>query len=602
MSPTRARRPRAPALSRSAGPEGVGKSPLRDYAFIADGERGALIGPSGDIAWMCFPTWSDSALFAGLLGSGGVFRVTPADSFVTGGYYEERSLIWHSRFVTHHGIFESRDALSYPGSADRAILLRRLSAQHGSGDMVVEFAPANDYGRRVFAGWQRENHTFIADDGRMTIRLTVPPAAEWVRHSPRANGLTFGLKVTRGEHLDFVAEFIKGTGIAHNPPDPSQCWQASEGAWRAAVPECTNVIASPDVARSIAVLRSMTDGHGGTIAAATTSLPEREDSDRNFDYRFCWIRDVCYVGQAGATIPGAEILLDDAVRWVGDRLRSDKDHTSPAYLGNGEPIYPPAKLDVPGYPGGTDVVGNRVREQFQLDIFGEALLLFARASCRDRLDAEGWRAASIALEAIENRWDEPEAGIWELEPKRWTHSRLICVAGLRAIADAHAPRKWSTRSLTLADHLLDETARSSLHPSGRWQRAPDDERPDASLLLAEIRGALPASDSRSVATRKAISSELAKDHYLYRYRNPGRELGEDEGVFLICNFWMALAALGAGAPIEAAHWFERGRAAMSTTGLFSEEFDAGEHQLRGNLPQAFVHAMLIEAATALGPC
>src|SRR5579863_5978511 len=111
MSPTRARRPRAPALSRSAGPEGVGKSPLRDYAFIADGCRGALIGPSGDIAWMCFPTWSDPAVFAGLLDSGGVWRVAPSDSFVTGGYYEEGTLVWHSRFVTHYGIFESRDGL-----------------------------------------------------------------------------------------------------------------------------------------------------------------------------------------------------------------------------------------------------------------------------------------------------------------------------------------------------------------------------------------------------------------------------------------------------------------------------------------------------------
>ena len=156
--------------------------------------------------------------------------------------------------------------------------------------------------------------------------------------------------------------------------------------------------------------------------------------------------------------------------------------------------------------------------------------------------------------------------------------------------------------LMLADHILDGINASSLHPSGRWQRAPDDDRPDAALLLAEVRGALRPSDPRSVATRNAISTELAKDHYLYRYCNPGHRLGEDEGAFLICNFWMTLASLGAGAPTDAAHWFERGRAAMSTTGLFSEEFDAGEHQLRGNLPQAFVHATFIEAAAAQGPC
>src|SRR3984957_14883701 len=113
-------------------------SPLRDYAFVADGNRGALIGPSGDIAWMCFPGWSDPAVFAGLLDSGGAFRIVPDDRFVTGGYYEPGSLIWHSRWVTHHGIFESRDAFAYPGSPDRAIVLRRISALDGGGDIMVE--------------------------------------------------------------------------------------------------------------------------------------------------------------------------------------------------------------------------------------------------------------------------------------------------------------------------------------------------------------------------------------------------------------------------------------------------------------------------------
>jgi alpha,alpha-trehalase len=578
------------------------RSPLRDYAFIADGRRGALIGPSGDVAWMCFPAWSDEAVFAGLLDSGGVYRVAPAECFVTGGYYEPRSLIWRSRFVTHNGIFESRDALVYPGSGERAILLRRVFAVDGAGEMIVEFAPANDYGRRAVSGWRHQGNTFIARDEGLSVRFHAPSDAKVTRHSSREKGLEFHLKVVPGEHHDFVAEFVCGLP-PREPPDPDECWRLTEAAWRAAVPDCAHVIAGTDVARSLAVLRGMTDSDGATVAAATTSLPERNDADRNYDYRFCWIRDICYVGQAGAAIAGAEAVLDDAVRFVGGRLRAEKDHTAPAYLGNGDPIYPPAKLDLPGYPGGNDVVvGNRVREQFQLDLFGESLLLFARAASCDRLDAEGWRAASIALDAIERRWDDPEAGIWELEPKRWTHSRLVCVAGLRAISQAGAPKEWGARALTLADHLLDRTNATSLHPTGRWQRAPDDERPDASLLLAEIRGALSSSDPRSEATRSSISSELSKDHYLYRYRNPSHELGEDEGALLICNFWMALATLGSGAHIEAARWFERGRSAMSTTGLFSEEFDVGEHQLRGNLPQAFIHAMFIEAAAAQGRC
>ncbi len=342
----------------------------------------------------------------------------------------------------------------------------------------------------------------------------------------------------------------------------------------------------------------MTDQHGATVAAATTSLPERDGGDRSYDYRFCWIRDTCYVGHAGSVLVGGETMLDDAVRWVRDRLLDDKEHTLPAYFANGDPVFMPEHLGLPGYPGGTDVIGNRVREQFQLDLFGEALLLFARAAGCDRLDGTGWKAANIALEAIEHRWNEPEAGIWELEPQRWTHSRLICVAGLRAMASAGAPGEWAARALGLADHLLDRTNTTSLHSSGRWKRAPDDDRPDASLLLSEIRGALSPSDPRSMLTRSSIAEELGMEHYLYRYREPGHDLGDDEGAFLICNFWMSLAQLGAGEPVEAARWFERGRSAMSTSGLFSEEFDVAARHLQGNLPQAFVHAMLVEAAAA----
>jgi alpha,alpha-trehalase len=575
-------------------------SSLRDYAFIADGNRGALIGPTGDIAWMCFPGWSDPAVFAGLLDSGGVFRIAPEGRYVTGGYYEPDSLIWHSRWVTHQGIFESRDALVYPGAAERAVVLRRITAVDGGGDMIVEFAPASDYGRHPLSRWRRDGDVFVTRAGSLTVRLQVPPNVEVTRQSTGAHGIELHLKVVPGEQHDVVAEFVATPDLEDELPDAERCWRETEAAWRAAVPDCTGLIAAPDVSRSVAVLRAMTDSYGGTVAAATTSLPERDDADRNYDYRFCWVRDSCYVGQAGAALPGGEAILDDSVRWVAERLRADKDHTTPAYLGNGEPVFPPATLGLPGYPGGTDVVGNRVREQFQLDLFGESLLLFARAASLDRLDADGWRAAEIAIDVIEKRWDEPESGIWEIAPQRWTESRLICVAGLRAIASPNAPGNWSARALAMADHILDHTNQTSLHPSGRWQRAPDDERPDAALLLAEIRGALPASDARSMHTRTAIVDELGRDHYLYRYRGVDAALADDEGAFLLCSFWMSLAMLNAGEREESIRWFERARSAMSTAGLFTEEFDTAEHQLRGNLPQAFVHAMLIEAAVAQG--
>jgi GH15 family glucan-1,4-alpha-glucosidase len=285
---------------------------------------------------------------------------------------------------------------------------------------------------------------------------------------------------------------------------------------------------------------------------------------------------------------------------VSSRLLVDGEHTKPAYCVDGTPVPEPQRLGVPGYPGGSDVIGNQVGSQFQLDIFGEALLLLAKAASKDRLDGNGWKAAQIAIQAIEHRSDDKEAGIWEIEPNLWTHSRLICVAGLRAIAEHGASQSWKNTALTLADALVGVADRTSLHPSGRWQRAPDDPRVDASLLLSEVRGAVSSSDPRSVATRLAVLDDLCDDDYLYRYAEPGQTLGENEGAFLICNFWMALACLQSGDIPDSAQWFERTRASCSTSGLFSEEYDVAQRQLRGNLPQAFVHALLIECSGRLG--
>jgi GH15 family glucan-1,4-alpha-glucosidase len=356
------------------------------------------------------------------------------------------------------------------------------------------------------------------------------------------------------------------------------------------------VIAFTDVRRSFAILRGLTGPEGGTVAAVTTSLPERSEAGRNYDYRYCWMRDICYIGHAGAAVAGGEAVLDGAVRWVTARLLADGSGTSPAYRPDGKPIPDEEPLGLPGYPGGFDVAGNRVRSQFQLDVFGEALLVLANAAAHDRLDADAARAAELAIAAVDRCWQMPDNGIWETEPAVWTHSRLICVAGLRAIAGAGVPGRWTAKALTLADHILSETDRTSLHPTGRWLRSPEDDRMDASLLLAEIRGALTPDDPRSTATRTAILEDLAEGGYLYRNRHPGQALGDAEGAFLICNFWMAMAYARAGDPLSAARWFERERAASGSPGIFSEEFDVHQRQLRGNFPQAFVHALLIESA------
>jgi GH15 family glucan-1,4-alpha-glucosidase len=347
------------------------------------------------------------------------------------------------------------------------------------------------------------------------------------------------------------------------------------------------------------VLTGLTTSTGGTVAAATTSLPERADTGRNYDYRFVWIRDQSYIGLAAAAAH-ADSLLDTSVSFVRDRLLEDGARLMPAYTAAGGRVPDERSLDLPGYPGGVDVIGNHVNKQFQLDVFGEALLLFAAADRAGRLDEMGWRAATEAAEAIERRWNEQDAGIWELSPRAWTHSRLQCVAGLRQMSARNPGHELAGRWITLADRIIADTTAHALHKSGRWRRAPDDDRIDAALLLPGIRGAVRVEDPRTVATVAAVEQDLTRDGYVYRFRQDQRPLGDAEGAFLLCGFLLALAKWMQGDRVAAVRWFDRNRTACGPPALLSEEYDVDQRQLRGNLPQAFVHALLLETAAVIG--
>jgi alpha,alpha-trehalase len=385
--------------------------------------------------------------------------------------------------------------------------------------------------------------------------------------------------------------------LSEGVPDSAELWRATEAAWDLEVPAISTTIADRDARHAYAVLRGLTSSHGGMVAAATMSLPERARQGRNYDYRYAWIRDQCYAGQAVASagLPG---LLDDAVRFVSDRLFADGPQLKPAYTVDGGPVPDERALDLAGYPGGADKVGNRANKQFQLDAPGEALLLFAAAARLDRLDSGRWGAVQAAARMIEQRVGDPDAGIWELEPRMWTHSRLTCVAGLRAVA-RYAPTAEAGAWSVLADKIMADTGAGCLHPSGRWQRARDDERVDAALLLPPIRGGVGAADPRTTSTLDAVLHELGREGYLYRFRPDLRPLGQAEGAFLLCGFTAALALHQQGREVESNRWFERNRAACGTPGLLAEEYDVAQRQLRGNLPQAFVHALLLETAHRL---
>jgi hypothetical protein len=570
---------------------------LRDYALIADGERGALVGPRGDIVWMCIPRWDSDAVFAHLIGGEGVYAVTPVEDFVWGGYYEDGSLVWRSRWVTPSGVTECHEALAYPAASDRVVVLRRVVARRGPTQVAVVLDPRAGFGQHALRSARRDDHgVWTARVGELYLRWSGEVSGAKVSRAGRHSRLELTLTLAPGEERDLVLE-LSAEPMRDDLPDAGRQWHGTRDGWAQVIPPLLGTVAPRDARHSLVVLRGLTAATGGMVAAATTSLPERAEQGRNYDYRYAWIRDQSYAGQAAAAA-GAWPVLDDAVRFVGERLLADGPQLAPAYTIDGSQVPDQRRLDLPGYPGGFDLVGNWVNRQFQLDSLGEALLLLGAAADRDRLDSEGWQAAGIAADAIEKRWQEDDAGIWEIDSQAWTHSRLACVAGLRAAARCGAQPQASDW-LALADGILAETATRAVHPSGRWQRSTDDTGLDAALLLPPIRGAVAADDPRTQETLRAYLDELTEDGYAYRFRHDERALGQAEGAFLLCGFFVALALQQQGRELEAARWFERNRAACGSPGLYSEEYDVTERQLRGNLPQAFVHALLLESATRL---
>ena len=569
---------------------------LRDYALLADGERGALIGPQGDLAWLCVPRWDCDAVFSTLIGGAGCYALTPIGRYTWGGYYCPRSLIWNSRWVTKDGVVESCEAFALPADPHVVTILRRIRAPDGP----TRINAVLDVRARFGAQSMRDTHRrsdgcWTGHSGSIWFRWSGAPRA----HRGGAGPLTAELVLRPGQVLDLVLE-LSDVPFEGQVPDPDKCWSATEALWALAVPDLGEVLGPRDAEMAMAVLSGLTSAQGGMAAAATMSLPERARANRNYDYRYAWIRDQCYAGQAVAA-HGHFPLLDSAVSFVSARLLADGPELKPAYTVNGEAVPGERTLShLAGYPGGADKVGNWVNQQFQLDAFGEALELLAVASSLDRLDADHWDAVETAVAAIERRWGEPDAGIWELDNQRWAHSRLTCVAGLRAIAK-HAPSSQSGQWSGLADAILADVSADCLHADGRWQRAPEDTRIDAALLIPGIRHAVPTSDPRTVATVHAVAAELLRDDYVYRFAHDARPLGEAEGAFLLCGFLLALALEQQGEHLTARALFERNRSASGTPGLLAEEFDITQRQLRGNVPQAFVHALLLECSAALRP-
>ncbi|MDD5247799.1 MAG: glycoside hydrolase family 15 protein [Rhodocyclaceae bacterium] len=582
--------------------------PIEDYALIADCHSAALVGRDGSIDWLCFPRIDSGACFAALLGEPrhGRWQIAPVAA-VRGirRRYRDDTLILETEFATSEGSVRLIDCM--PLSSERRDVLRIVEGVSGRVAMRMELVIRFDYGAVV--PWvRRAGDTLLAIAGPDMLELCTTVAL-------------------RGEDMKTVAEFCVSQGEripfslnyrpSHEAPqpaiDPEPALAATESEWRAWSARCTYQGRRRDaVVRSLITLKALTFAPtGGMVAAPTTSLPERQGQGgvRNWDYRYCWLRDATFALNA--------LLLagyhEEAAAWREWLLRAAAgcpEDLQILYSVTGE-----RRLDeyevgwLPGYGGAAPVrIGNAASKQFQLDVYGEVMdtLHLARTAGLEPEPA-AWRIQVALLTFLEANWQQPDDGIWEVRgPRRhFTHSKVMAwVAFDRAVKDVEAfgldgpVERW--RQVRDAIHAQVCSAGYDARRNTFVQSygAP---HLDASLLLIPQVGFLPADDPRVRGTIAAIERNLVVDGLVLRYSSSTDvdSLPPGEGTFLPCSFWLADSLVLSGRREEGEALFERLLALRNDVGLLAEEYDTRGRHMLGNFPQALTHMALINSARLL---
>jgi len=581
---------------------------IEDYALVGDLQTAALVGRDGSIDWCCFPRFDSGACFAALLGTpdhgrwllapqGEIRRVTRR--------YRHDTLILETVFETDDGSVRAIDFMPPRGEAPD--IVRMVEGLDGEVPMRSELAIRFDYGSIV--PWvRRVDHARVAIAGPDAFCLRTP--AE-IRGEDMTTVSEFVIRP--GERVPFVLTWFPSHRPLPDEVDPEQALADTEEYWLDWAGTCRHTGDYHDeIHQSLLVLKALTYGPtGGLVAAPTTSLPEWIGGIRNWDYRFCWLRD--------ATLTLVAMLnsgyRDEAVTWRGWLLRAVAG--SPAdvqimYGIGGERRLEERELDwLPGYERSKPVrVGNAASEQLQLDVYGEVLdALYQTRAHGGEPDDHVWSLTRKLLEWLEDGWRRKDSGIWEVRgPNRhFTHSKVMSwVAFDRAVRyhEEFGREGPFERWQELRDEIHAEVlARSWCEEKQAFAQSYDSDRLDAAVLLMPLVGFLPATDPRVMSTVAAIRRELSVAGLLLRYlpEDGGAVDGlpPGEGVFLACSFWLASVLALQGADDEARELFERLLDLRNDVGLLAEEYDpVGRRQL-GNFPQAFTHLALVGTALTL---
>lgn len=579
-------------------------TPLEDYAVIGDCETAALVSRQGSIDWLCWPRFDSGACFAALLGTArhGRWLIEAVDPAArVSRSYREDTLILETRIETAAGDATVIDFM--PPRGRNSDIVRLVRGRRGSVQMHTELVLRFDYGRAIPWVSRLADGTFRAIAGPDMVTLHTP-----VPLQGRDMKTVAEFEVRAGTTVPFVLTH----GLSHLPPpdatEPEWSLEHTERFWRTwAARNRSQGEWSEAVTRSLITLKALTYAPtGGIVAAATTSLPERLGGIRNWDYRFCWLRD--------ATLTLLALMnagyYNEAAAWRDWLLRGSAGAPSQLQIMYG--LAGERRLTeyevawLPGYEASRPVrLGNAAHGQLQLDVFGEVMDALHQAR-RGGLDSrqEDWAFQLAMLEHLTAVWRQPDEGIWEVRggPRQFTHSKVMAwVAFDRAIKASeqfglHGPvDRW--RAVRRAIHD-DVCARGFDRRLGSFVQSYDSEDLDASLLLLPTVGFLPARDPRIRGTIDAVERRLFVDGFLLRYdtRRSDDGLPGGEGAFLACSFWLADAYVLMGRLDDARRLFERLLGLRNDVGLLAEEYDTDAHRLVGNFPQAFSHVALVNTA------
>lgn len=584
--------------------------PLENYALLGDLQTAALVATDGSVDWLCLPRFDSPACFAALLDDeqAGFWRIAPAGADVCSTRrYRDDTLILETDWDNPDGSVRVIDFM--PPRGNDPDLIRIVEGLSGRVRMRMTLRLRFDYGRIV--PWVRQ-----LDDRLVAI---AGPDSVWLESTVPTHGENLStvadFEVAAGERVSFVLIHHSSHLPAPEMVDPEQALVTTESFWTEWISGCSYRGRSADlVRRSLLTLKAMTYAPtGGIVAAATTSVPEQLGGIRNWDYRYCWLRDATFTLQA---LLGAG-FVDEARAWREWLLRAvagDPADLQIMYAVDGARRIPELELDwLAGYEQSRPVrVGNAAAGQFQLDVWGEVLDgLHVAREAGIAADDNAWALQRQLLDFLESNWQRDDAGLWEVRARErpFVHSKVMCWAGLdRAVqaVERHGAEGPVERWRALRDHIHAEVLREGFD-AGRntFTQFYGSHGLDAALLLLPRLGFLPWEDPRIVGTVEAVRRELDHDGFVLRY-SVGADGGVDglpgdEGAFLICSFWLVDALQGIGRTSEAAALFTRLCALANDVGLLAEEYDARAARLVGNFPQAFSHIGLVNAARHLDP-